>query len=134
MSSFFALATYTCLSMKLVSYYQVNKYYRMKKQKEQADEVDSAKSDTSLSDSVNESMSQDELVKPKEDYNDKFVAYPLNLTLKNIYYFMAVPTLCYEINFPRTQRIRKSFIIRRMCEIVSRGVYLFFSISSCLKL
>ncbi len=37
-----------------------------------------------------------------------------------MYYFIAVPTLCYEINFPRTKKIRKSFLIKRIIEMVSK--------------
>ena len=35
------------------------------------------------------------------------VQYPDNLTVKDIYYFWYAPTLCYELNFPRSNRIRK---------------------------
>lgn len=27
--------------------------------------------------------------------------YPQNLNVKDLYYFMVAPTLCYELNFPR---------------------------------
>ena len=47
--------------------------------------------------------------------------------LQDIYYFMAVPTLCYEINFPRTKRIRKRFLFRRILEIVSWNRLLLFT-------
>jgi len=30
---------------------------------------------------------------------------------------MAIPTLCYEINFPRTKKIRKRFLIKRIGEM-----------------
>ena len=33
-------------------------------------------------------------------------------------YFMFAPTLCYELNFPRTKRIRKIFVLRRFLEAV----------------
>lgn len=33
--------------------------------------------------------------------------YPDNVSLGDLYYFFAAPTLCYELNFPRSQRIRK---------------------------
>ncbi|XP_050699895.1 diacylglycerol O-acyltransferase 1-like [Eriocheir sinensis] len=46
------------------------------------------------------------------------VQYPDNLTLPDLYYFLAAPTLCYELNFPRSQRIRKRFLLRRMLEVV----------------
>ena len=34
------------------------------------------------------------------------VTYPDNLSLCDLYYFVLAPTLCYELNFPRTTRIR----------------------------
>lgn len=46
------------------------------------------------------------------------VSYPDNLTLFDLYYFIIAPTLCYELNFPRRDRIRKSFLIKRILEIV----------------
>jgi len=50
--------------------------------------------------------------------NVNWVQYPENLNAKDMYYFIAVPTLCYEINFPRSKRIRKRFLIRRLIEMV----------------
>lgn len=44
--------------------------------------------------------------------------YPNNLTLSNLYYFMFAPTLCYELNYPRTKRIRWRFLARRLLETV----------------
>ena len=35
------------------------------------------------------------------------VQYPGNLGLRDLYYFWLAPTLCYELNFPKMQRIRK---------------------------
>ncbi|KAK0409799.1 hypothetical protein QR680_004766 [Steinernema hermaphroditum] len=46
------------------------------------------------------------------------VSYPNNLTVSNMYYFLFAPTLCYELNYPRTPKIRKSFILRRLGEMV----------------
>ena len=37
----------------------------------------------------------------------------------DIYYFMVAPTLCYELNFPRSARIRKRFLMNRIIEMVS---------------
>ncbi|KAK3086905.1 hypothetical protein FSP39_025261 [Pinctada imbricata] len=47
-----------------------------------------------------------------------FVNYPDNLTYSDIYYFMFTPTLCYELNFPRTIRIRKRFLLKRVLEML----------------
>ncbi len=49
---------------------------------------------------------------------DEVVSYPNNLTVHDLYFFMAVPTLCYELNFPRTSRIRKRFLIKRVIEVL----------------
>jgi len=46
------------------------------------------------------------------------VQYPDNLTVFDIYYFWFAPTLCYELNFPRSLRIRKMFLLRRACEVL----------------
>lgn len=48
----------------------------------------------------------------------KLVNYPDNLTFKDLMYFLCAPTLCYELNFPRTNRIRKRFLLKRILEVV----------------
>ncbi|CAB3231036.1 unnamed protein product [Arctia plantaginis] len=48
----------------------------------------------------------------------KLTKYPDNLNLKDLFYFMLAPTLCYELNFPRTGRIRKRFVIKRLLELI----------------
>ncbi|KAL1400063.1 hypothetical protein pipiens_002111 [Culex pipiens pipiens] len=60
--------------------------------------------------------------RPNSDSKDKaipdLVLYPNNLHLKDLLYFLLAPTLCYELNFPRTSRIRKRFLIKRLLEVV----------------
>jgi len=34
------------------------------------------------------------------------LSYPENVTLGNYFYFLCAPTLVYELNYPRTERIR----------------------------
>lgn len=36
----------------------------------------------------------------------------------DVYYFIFAPTLCYQLNFPRSPRIRKRFLLRRLFEMV----------------
>lgn len=36
----------------------------------------------------------------------------------DLVYFMFAPTLCYELNFPRSGRIRKRFLLKRIMEMV----------------
>jgi len=57
-------------------------------------------------------------LKTSFQYAKKLVKYPNNLTMNDIYYFMLAPTLCYELNFPRSGRIRKSFLFRRALEVI----------------
>ncbi|KAL3315399.1 Diacylglycerol O-acyltransferase 1 [Cichlidogyrus casuarinus] len=46
------------------------------------------------------------------------VTYPNNVTLSDLYYFMFAPTLCYELNFPRSLTIRKKFLAKRIFEVI----------------
>lgn len=51
--------------------------------------------------------------------------YPANLSLGNLAYFLAAPTLCYELTFPRTARFRKwslTFSPRNRIEDIGRDV------------
>jgi diacylglycerol O-acyltransferase-1 len=38
---------------------------------------------------------------------NRLVQYPDNLTVTDIFYFWLAPTLCYELNFPKMERVRK---------------------------
>lgn len=53
--------------------------------------------------------------------------YPDNLNLKDMFYFIFAPTLCYELNFPRTQRIRKRFLLKRIFEVLI-GIQIIFAV------
>lgn len=44
--------------------------------------------------------------------------YPENLTLGNLAYFIAAPTLTYQVNYPRTQTIRTKWLLRRIFELI----------------
>jgi len=46
------------------------------------------------------------------------MSYPYNLSYRNLYYFIFAPTLCYEINFPRNKSVDKTFLTRRVLEMV----------------
>ena len=52
------------------------------------------------------------------------VLYPQNLTIKNIAYFSVVPTLCYQINYPRTKHINYMFVLRCLLEAVKKIAHL----------
>jgi len=79
--------------MKLTSYAHVNHNSRLELQKRET-----------LGEQANSLVSQNQ--------------YPNNLTLQNLYFFIAIPTLCYQFEYPRTERIRKGFLVRRIFEAV----------------
>lgn len=57
--------------------------------------------------------------RPKADQDTMpLTNYPDNLTFNDLGYFLCAPTLCYELNFPRTTRIRKRFLIKRLIEVI----------------
>eukprot|EP00299_Pterocystis_sp_00344_P019504 c9667_g1_i1.p1 GENE.c9667_g1_i1~~c9667_g1_i1.p1 ORF type:complete len:500 (-),score=118.10 c9667_g1_i1:71-1519(-) len=53
------------------------------------------------------------------------VQYPANLKFKDILMFALFPTLCYQLNFPRTPRIRKRYLARRFLEFVVFSAVIF---------
>ncbi|XP_003463783.2 diacylglycerol O-acyltransferase 1 isoform X2 [Cavia porcellus] len=95
--SVLALIVYTILFLKLFSYRDVNLWCRQHR----------AKAKTASAGK-----------KASEDSAQGIVRYPDNLTYRDLYYFIFAPTLCYELNFPRSPRIRKRFLLRRLLEIL----------------
>ncbi|XP_023240593.1 diacylglycerol O-acyltransferase 1-like [Centruroides sculpturatus] len=95
--------------LKLVSYHMVN-YWCRKSQKTITNRT-RGRSYTAVGESI------DYLNGDSSDSKSSLVHYPDNLTVKDLYYFMFAPTLCYELNFPRSDRIRKRFLIKRLLEM-----------------
>mmetsp|Transcript_11550 Transcript_11550/g.16053 ORF Transcript_11550/g.16053 Transcript_11550/m.16053 type:complete len:465 (+) Transcript_11550:183-1577(+) len=85
----------TVIFAKLYSYYEVNKDLR-----ELAGKEDPSQKDTPINDSEKQTG----------------ITYPNNVTLKNMYYFICVPTLCYKLEYPRANTIRVGYLIRRILE------------------
>lgn len=49
--------------------------------------------------------------------DDKLIKFPQNITFKNFFTFTMFPTVVYELVFPRTERIRKSFLFEKIIAI-----------------
>uniref|UniRef100_H2MYC1 O-acyltransferase n=1 Tax=Oryzias latipes TaxID=8090 RepID=H2MYC1_ORYLA len=90
-----SLGVYTVLFLKLYSYQDANRWCRESRQAE-------AKRPNVANGSAVRSH----------------VSYPGNLTHRDMYYFILAPTLCYQLNFPRSHRIRKRFLMRRLFEML----------------
>jgi diacylglycerol O-acyltransferase-1 len=54
--------------------------------------------------------------------------YPQNITLGNICYFWWAPTLIYQPVYPRTERVRRSFVIKRAAEGISLCIVVWFTV------
>uniref|UniRef100_A0A915CPK2 O-acyltransferase n=1 Tax=Ditylenchus dipsaci TaxID=166011 RepID=A0A915CPK2_9BILA len=106
--SSWALAIIVIEFLKLVSYGHVNYWCRLAR-----DDITMKRLQT------NETAEKTQM---------KGVNYPHNLTLENLYYFMLAPTLCYELKYPRTPARRKSFILKRLVELVA---FSFVSVALC---
>jgi diacylglycerol O-acyltransferase-1 len=50
-----------------------------------------------------------------------FIAYPQNINHLNLLYFMIAPTLCYQLNYPRTPRIRRRYVITILLRMLIVG-------------
>lgn len=98
--AFLAVALYSIVFLKLVSYSHINYRYRHALKDKLASKISS----------------------------NGPIVYPQNLTHSNLYYFLFAPTLCYELNFPRSPRIRKGFLCRRFMEI-----FVILSLQYCLS-
>lgn len=111
---------YSILFMKLWSYVQVNLWCR-----NQLNEIPNKSQYRSRSQSITVAELQEErngaylasFHKTDKDITP-LVQYPDNLTVKDLFYFLCAPTLCYELNFPRTDRIRKRFLLKRILEVL----------------
>nr|CAD7457361.1 unnamed protein product [Timema tahoe] len=102
---------YSLLFFKLWSYVQVNLWCRIKR--------NNSSSKTHLrrqSLSYHNFSSTENVANGSASSKNKqevgLVQYPDNLNLHDIIYFIFAPTLCYELNFPRTNRIRKRWTKR----------------------
>ncbi|XP_017309961.1 diacylglycerol O-acyltransferase 1a [Ictalurus punctatus] len=99
-----ALLVYTVLFLKLYSYRDVNKWCR---------EIRHAQARK-----LSRSNSCPSVQRANGNAAHSHVTYPGNLTHRDMYYFIFAPTLCYELNFPRSPRIRKRFLLRRLFEML----------------
>ncbi|KAI6653713.1 Diacylglycerol O-acyltransferase 1 isoform X1 [Oopsacas minuta] len=95
-AAFFILLGYSILWLKMISYVEVNHWER---------------------EMIKGNYNSTKTMK-NESTKETLVTYPNNLNYRDIIYFVFVPTLCYELNFPRTEKIRIGFMFRRLAEFI----------------
>lgn len=78
----------------------------------------------------NEESHEAPLVNPscETSFDPDTLPYPQNLTVKNIFYFWAAPTLCYQPTYPRTSCFRSSFFFKRLLECSTALFAIYFLI------
>ncbi|XP_031827704.1 diacylglycerol O-acyltransferase [Nomia melanderi] len=119
----FVCMLYAVLFLKLWSYVQVNMWCRLSSRRKATSQGRMRRQSLSYNNLQSSSAKQNggEVDDSKHDVDGvptALVQYPDNLNLRDLYYYILAPTLCYELNFPRTQRIRKRFLIKRILEVV----------------
>jgi hypothetical protein len=112
--------------MKLISYAHVNRDLRVTNQLQRsAAKLHTASSTNSISTPVNlsrsNSKSSNDLQQKKstllnlfaemEDLEAPFLVYPQNISIMNLLYFCLAPTLCYQLNYPRSKSIKMKIIL-----------------------
>jgi sterol O-acyltransferase len=72
---------------------------------------------------------QKELAELEEDLGfHQPVTYPANLNLLNFGDYLLVPSLVYELNYPRTDRIRPAFIFEKIAAILGTFMLLYITV------
>ncbi|XP_011310984.1 diacylglycerol O-acyltransferase 1 [Fopius arisanus] len=118
--SMYVCMLYAILFLKLWSYVQVNMWCRVSAKKSTSQtrmRRQSLSYNNLQASSVHQSSSELDEVWHDANGSSLLVQYPDNLHIGDLFYYILAPTLCYELNFPRTQRIRKRFLIKRIFEV-----------------
>lgn len=112
-----ACGTYVNIFLKLWSYAQANSWYRDDYLKTAKKRLENSNNGTWKPRLMRTSSMP---AQSFENIRDEAlqVQYPYNLTYKNLAYFMLAPTLCYELNYPRTKKINRPFLLRRIVEVL----------------
>lgn len=127
MGSSFVCFLYCILFIKMWSYVQVNLWCRNYQKQQKVSISGRRRESFSIADWERKQQRNGENVDQNGNIpngnaihhpSPGLVQYPDNLNLHDLFYFLMAPTLCYELNFPRTTRIRKRFLIKRILEVV----------------
>lgn len=56
------------------------------------------------------------------------VTYPQNISVGNLLYFLAIPTLCYQLNYPRTPSIRWKYVFTYVSRLAAITVIVNYAV------
>jgi len=97
----------TILALKLISFVLVNADLRR----------ESKQRETIVLEDEQARIGEVKIESEEKVFNIYANPYPSNLNFRNMLYFWAAPTLCYQTSYPRTPRFRKKFFIKRVLEV-----------------
>ena len=109
--------------MKIVSYSHANRdlrkvfYINIKENEDKKNGTNIT--DSSISRSKSGTKSGDDNGKPfltniyteASDLESPYLQYPENITAQNLLYFVFIPSLTYQLNYPRNKKIRKRYLL-----------------------
>eukprot|EP01038_Epipyxis_sp_PR26KG_P005339 gene5339-7409_t len=74
-----------------------------------------------------------QLISEVKDIQPPFNLYPFNITLFNLGYFLIAPTLCYQLNYPRSPTIRWRYVMLIIIRLVFVGFLIIFSFEQYIR-
>ena len=116
--------------LKLISYSHANKDLRLQHMRaKKFDNASAFNSNDNLSITINResdklsenSSNLQSIFSEVKDLQPPFLTYPQNLTPSNLMYFMIAPTLCYQLNYPRSADIRVKYVLSLVLRMVLVG-------------
>lgn len=128
------------LWMKLISYAHANRDLRTVWRAENKAKKDAAAASSADPNGSIATPAIDDNAKPVEslfgdvkDMRPPFLQYPHNITLYNLLYFCVAPTLCYQLNYPRSPRIRWRYAFSILVRLFIVGGLIVFSVEQYIK-
>ena len=115
--------------MKLISYHHCNRDLRKSLK---ATKVKLSASNESL-DSQSKPAGLENIFAESNDLEPPYLYYPMNITLPNLLYFCIAPTLCYQLNYPRSPRIRYKYLLTLIIRMFLVGGLLIFVVEHYIK-
>jgi diacylglycerol O-acyltransferase-1 len=137
--------------LKLISYAHANRDLRKTYRKQKELSAQESKNDSgenspipvsiSTSNMLSSTITFDTNGKPSisnlfaelKDLEQPYLTYPFNVTLPNLLYFMIVPTLCYQLNYPRSPRIRWRYVLTLILRMFLVAGLIIFTVAQYLQ-
>lgn len=134
--------------MKLISYAHANKDLRVANRKNKRLDRESSQNalhsggyssgedvNSPVADNNAKPLSNDLLIGLSEvkDLQPPFLTYPQNITIKNLLYFLVIPTLCYQLNYPRTPKIRWNKVLFLLSRMFFVSIVVLFSVEQYIQ-